>query len=115
MKTPEWTKPAIYGAAVGAIALAIVGFGWGGWLTGSKAERLAADHARAQVVAALVPICVEQSRADPEQAGRLAEMKAASSYGRSEVVMKSGWATMPGTTTANRQVATACTAELIPS
>lgn len=115
MKTPEWTKPALYGAAVGALALAIIGFGFGGWLTASKAERLAADHARAQVVAALVPICVEQSRADPEQAGRLAEMKAATNYGRSEVVMRSGWATIPGTTAANRQVATACTEMLIAS
>jgi hypothetical protein len=29
MDTPEWLKPGIFGAAVGAIALAIVGFSVG--------------------------------------------------------------------------------------
>jgi len=38
MKLPIETKPALWGAACGAIALAIVGFSWGGWVTGKKAE-----------------------------------------------------------------------------
>ena len=28
MQSPEWLKPALYGAVGGAIALAIVGFSW---------------------------------------------------------------------------------------
>jgi len=30
MTTPEWLKPALYGVACGAAALAIIGFSWGG-------------------------------------------------------------------------------------
>ena len=38
MKRPIETKPALWGAAGGAIVLAIVGFSWGGCVTGEKAE-----------------------------------------------------------------------------
>jgi hypothetical protein len=34
-------KPACWGAAGGAIALAIIGFTWGGWVTGGHAKTLA--------------------------------------------------------------------------
>lgn len=112
MNTPEWLKPALYGAAVGAVALAIVGFSWGGWVTGGSAERMAAEHARNEVVAALVPICVEQSRQDPKVSETLAELEAASSYKRSDMVMAAGWATMPGSEDPNRSVAGACMDQL---
>ncbi len=108
MKTPEWLSPGLYGAACGAIALAVVGFGWGGWVTGGTARRMAADQAQTDVVAALTSICVEQSKRDPQLAERLALLKTTSSWSRGDVVMKNGWATMPGTTEANRLVASAC-------
>ncbi len=112
MKTPVWTKPGIYGAMVGAAAIAIVGFGWGGWMTEGKAKQLAASQSRAEVVAALVPICLEQSKRDAQLAARLTDLKAASSYNRSDMLMKIGWATMPGAADANREVATACLEKL---
>ena len=37
-ETKAAVKPALWGAAAGAIALAIVGFNWGGWVTGGTAE-----------------------------------------------------------------------------
>ena len=112
MKTPEWLKPALQGAAAGAVALAIVGFSWGGWMTSGTADKMAADKARLEVVAALVPICVEQSSQDPQLAETLAELKDASSYQRSNMLMEAGWATMPGSSDPNRQVASACMAAL---
>jgi alpha/beta superfamily hydrolase len=66
MNSPEWLKPGLYGAAAGAIALAIVGFSWGGWVTGGTAKQMASDLTRLEVVSALVPICVEQSKQDPK-------------------------------------------------
>jgi hypothetical protein len=108
MQTPEWLKPGLYGAACGAIALAIVGFSWGGWVTGGKAKNMASDQARTDVVAALSLICVEQAKHDPQLAERLTLLKATSSWSRGDIVMKNGWATMPGTTEANRQVANVC-------
>ena len=108
MKNREWLKPSPYGAAVGAIALAIVGFSWGGWVTGSAAETMASERAQQDVVAALLPICVAQAAADPENGVRMSELKETRSYQRAEVLMKTGWATMPGSVDPDRKLATAC-------
>ena len=102
MNAPEWLKPGIYGAAVGAIALATVGFAWGGWVTGGTAEKLAGNQAKLEVVAALVPICVEQSSQDPQVGDTLAELKSTSSYKRIDMLMRTGWATMPGSSNPSR-------------
>jgi hypothetical protein len=107
MQAPEWLRPGLYGAACGAIALAVVGFSWGGWVTDVKARQMAAEQGRTDVVAAL-SICVDQSSRDPQLVERVAAIKAASSWTRGDLVMKNGWATMPGTTEANRQVALSC-------
>jgi hypothetical protein len=112
MQTPEWLKPGLYGAACGAIALAIVGFSWGGWVTGGTARTMAADQSKAEVVAALSLICVDQSKRDPQLAERMEAIKAASSWNRGDLVMKNGWATMPGTSESNSQVARDCAAKL---
>jgi len=112
MNIPEWLKPGLYGAAAGAVALAIVGFSWGGWVTGGTAEKMASEQARLEVVAALVPICVEQSRQDPQVVATLAQLKDTSSYQRSDLLMKAGWATMPGSTDPSRDVARACMEKL---
>ena len=61
MKTPEWLNPGLCGAA----ALAVIGFSWGGWVTGGTARTMAADQSKADVVAALSLICVDQSSAIP--------------------------------------------------
>ena len=62
MKLPIETKPALWGAAGGAVALAILGFGWGNWTTGAKAETLATHRANTAVVTALAPICADRCR-----------------------------------------------------
>ena len=60
MKTPVETKPAVWGAIGGAVALAIVGFNWGGWVTAGKAEADAAKRTNDAVVVALAPVCVDK-------------------------------------------------------
>ena len=112
MNFPEWLKPGLYGAAAGAIALAVVGFSWGGWVTGGTAAKMASDHARLEVVAALVPICIEQSTQDPQVLATLAQLKDAKTYDRRDLLMKTGWATMPGSSDPDRSVATACMEKL---
>src|SRR3954453_523127 len=108
MQSPEWLKPALYGAVGGAIALAIVGFSWGGWVTGGKAEMIADQRARADVVAALKAICAAQANRAPRLPARGARLKAPASHARGELIMKNGWATRPGPAEPNRQVANAC-------
>lgn len=115
MTTPVWLKPLIVGAAIGAASLAIFGFGWGGWMTSGKANIVADDLARAEVVAAKVPICLYQSKHDPKVADILAALKDADIYKRNEMLMNTGWATMPGSTDADRVVAGLCMEKLAES
>jgi hypothetical protein len=108
MKFPAQTKPALFGAAAGAIALAIVGFGWGGWVKGSTAVAAAKQQADTAVVAALLPVCVGSFKSAADAAVNLAALKKISSWEQGTYVEKGGWANMPGTTTANSALARAC-------
>ncbi len=112
MKALVWLKPAIYGAAGGAAAIAILGFSWGGWMTENSAQKMASDQARMEVVSALVPICLDQSNRDPRVIETIASLKDAGSYQRSGMLMDAGWATMPGSSDPNHDVARACLAKL---
>ena len=53
MKIHPGVKPAVWGAVVGAVAFAIVGFSSLGWTLGSTAEKMATQRAETAVVAAL--------------------------------------------------------------
>ena len=108
MNMPANTKPWIQGAVVGAIVVAIVGFNWGGWVTGGTAAKNAAAASRDAVVAALAPICVERFRGQPDAVGKTDALMKGSSWDRGNMVEKSGFATMPGSTTADSDVARAC-------
>ncbi len=112
-ETKAAVRPALWGAAVGAVALAIVGFSWGGWMTGSAAETLATNRAATAVVAALTPICVDKFRQAADASANLTEMKKTTySWDQSKFVEKGGWATMPGSTEPNSAVAMACAQSL---
>jgi len=111
---PVWTGKALAGAAVGAIAVMAVGFGWGGWVTGGSAADMAKVESQKAVVAALTPICVKQAEVDPERATKLAALDATNTWQRSDEFVKTGWATMPGhEKPAARAVVTACLDELM--
>src|SRR5246127_5821456 len=108
-ETKAAVRPALWGAAAGAIALAIVGFSWGGGVRGRPAETLAKNSAATAVVAALTPICVEKFQQAADASANLAEMKKATyAWDQSKFIEKGGWATMPGSTEPNSAVARAC-------
>jgi hypothetical protein len=101
-------KPALWGAVGGAAALAILGFTWGGWVTGSSAQRSAESRGSSAVVAALAPICLAQFQQAADSVMQLAALKKVSSYDQTSYVEKAGWATMPGGATPSAGVAKAC-------
>lgn len=108
-KLLEQSAPFLWGAAAGALTLAIVGFSWGGWVTGGTAERVAGTRADEATVSALTPICVAQFKASGDAQNRLAALKATNKWEQGNYVEKGGWATMPGSTAEpNRAVAAAC-------
>lgn len=108
MRFPEWLKPGLWGAVVGAAGLAIVGFSTMGWVTGETAEKAAAQRAENAVAAALTPLCVQVAGKDPQLDAKLKQLVAESSWQRYEYVMKAGWATAPGAKDPNREVAEKC-------
>jgi hypothetical protein len=114
MKSPEWLKPGVYGAAIGAVLVGIVGFTWGGWVTGGTSNERARAMSRGDVVAAMVPVCLEQARADPEREAKLDKISTASTYQRRDALMATGWATVPGAEAPDRDIAQACLTALAP-
>ena len=96
MNIPVETKPVLWGLVGGAIAAAIVGFTWGGWVTGSKAETEATQRANAAVVVALAPVCVERFQRAPDVSANLAALKKADSWSQGDFIEKGGWATPQG-------------------
>jgi hypothetical protein len=117
MNIPIETKPALWGIAGGAVALAIVGFAWGGWTTGGKAESAAVTRANDAVVVALAPLCVDKFQRASDAPANLAALRKADSWSQGEFVEKGGWAALPGTHSAERvsAVAKACAGLLAPA
>jgi hypothetical protein len=111
---PQWIKPALWGAVAGSVLTMILGFSYGGWTTGDTAARLAKQNADMAVTAALVPVCIAQSKADSTVLKKMGELRLlTSSYEQRDFVTKTGWATVPGSADANSDVAEACAAALL--
>lgn len=109
MNTPEWIKPAAYGAVAGAIAVALVGFMWGGWVTGGSARSLAleaADTSRTDLAAA---VCAQNFLASDNARVNLAELKLLTSSMRQRTYIEDGdWAVMPDREESARATLTLC-------
>ena len=114
MQLPSQTKPALWGAAGGAVALAIVGFTWGGWMTTSTANKLADQRAESAVVATLTPICVDKFQQNGDATANLTALKNISSiWQQGNFVENGGWATRPGATSPDYKLARACAEKLV--
>lgn len=101
-------QPMFTGAVLGAVALAIIGFGWGGWVTSSTAQSQASKQVSTAVVAALAPICVANFRIDKDAAAQLIALKKANSWEQGGIVEKAGWAKIPGLASPDSDMARAC-------
>ena len=112
MQVPSELKPAAWGAVGGAIALAVIGFSWGGWVTGGTADKTAKEAADSAIVRVLAPICAEKFQQQADAGARLVDLMKASTWERGTLVEKGGWATMPGASAPSTGVARAC-AELL--
>ena len=63
----------------GAAALAIIGFTWGGWVTGSN-NRVGAAGVQTELVEALRPVCVDKFNRASDAPARLLELKKVASW-----------------------------------
>lgn len=98
----------LQGAAAGAVAALVIGFYWGGWVTGGTAKEMVQKSVSVALVSALSPICVDKFQHSADAAANLVEFKKVSSWQQGSFIEKGGWATMPGGQPANTAVAQAC-------
>ena len=113
MRVPVWIKPMVWGGVLGAIGIMIVGFSWLGWTLDHTTKRLVAEGRESAVVAALTPFCVTSYMKQPDAAQKLAVLRADSSpYTQRDIIEKSGFATMPGSTEPSSGLAAACATAL---
>ena len=109
----EYIKPFVWGLVVSAVLTMIIGFAFGGWVTGGTAQEMAKEMADEAVIDRLAPICVVQFNQDPEKDRKLKELKEKSSWDRKDYVEKQGWATMPGEKEPDSNVANECAKRLV--
>ena len=118
MKTPAFLSPYVdgnaptrllQGLAVGVVGTLIVGFSWGGWVSGSTAAETAEMAAQTATVQALAPICAAKFEAAANaDNGLAAKFAAVDSWKRDSHLIKAGWATFPGGAEPDNDVADAC-------
>jgi hypothetical protein len=104
------SKTLLVWSCIGSVAAAlVVGFVWGGWVTGGTARSMASaagDQGRHDLASV---ICVENFLASPDAQAKLVDLKAISSaYAQRQFIETGGWAVMPDKESAARQSADLC-------
>lgn len=85
----------LWAAASGAVATIVVGFAWGGWVTGGDAKHMASTAAADSRDSLVAAVCVERFQGAVDARAQLAELKLLQSYSRGSFIEKGGWAMMP--------------------
>jgi hypothetical protein len=108
IKTYLPTKGMVWSFILGAAAMVIVTLSTG-WLTTQSVVQQKAEAAR---TAALVPFCVANAKNDPlwnsKDPKHSSDAFYDKSWGQDSFVENAGWATMPGSDSADSNVADAC-------
>ena len=103
------TKTAVVWSCIASIIVTmIVGFTWGGWVTGGTALTLAEASGEDAVVKRLAPVCVVQFAQDARKTQKLQGLKETGTWEQADFVKKQGWATMPGEHEPDSKVAGEC-------
>jgi hypothetical protein len=108
------TKSALFWSCAGCVvATMIVGFVWGGWVSGGTARDMtqkAANDARAELAAA---VCVHQFGGGAAATAQLASLKAMDTWRRNTFIEEGGWVTLPGGAKPTAGAANICVEQLI--
>ena len=103
-ETAGKVKFGVWGLICGAVIAMIIGFAWGGWITGGSAQKMT-DEA---VLASQAAICVAQFMKQQNHQEKLTELGKVESWKRSEFIEKGGWDKMPGQEKSSSLVSQAC-------
>jgi hypothetical protein len=102
-----------WSCAACVVATVVIGFTWGGWVTGGTATRMAADAATGANAQMAAADCIIRFENGPDATAQLAALKKAESYNRSDLIEKGGWATMPGSKDPVQGAALICAEKLV--
>ena len=97
----------LQGAFAGVVATVVIGFVWGGWVTGGTATKMTSEAVEATQVTLYSPICVERYKANATSEQRAAFAKE-NDWNRDAVVERTGFATLPGSSSPSAAVADKC-------
>lgn len=98
----------LYGAVMGALATATIGFTAGGWMTRETARLITLSASERAVKSVATQYCVERAKSDPQSAEVLAELDSTFGIDRRKIIERTGWATPNGFDQPIIDVATAC-------
>lgn len=104
------SKTMLFWSCAGSVAVALlVGFTWGGWVTGGTAQKMAGaagDTSRYELASV---VCVERFLDAPDARAQLTALKAIdNSYRQRQFIEEGGWAVMPNKEKATRQAIDLC-------
>ena len=102
-----------WAAAAGAVATIVVGFAWGGSVTGGSAKRMAEAAAAGSRDTLVAAVCVDQFQAGGDAEAQLAALKLLQIYSRGLFIEKGGWAVMPDKSSASRAATSLCANQLV--
>ena len=93
-KEYQASKTVLFWACAGSVVVAtIVGFSWGGWVTGGSAQEMAEDSAAQARQELAAVVCVDRFMAAPDAGVQLSALQEIeSSYAQSKFVEGGGWA-----------------------
>jgi hypothetical protein len=116
------SKAVLFWACAGSIIVAtIVGFSWGGWVTGGSAEEMAEESAAQARQELAAVVCVDRFMAAPDAGAKLTALQEITSpYAQGKFVEDGGWAIIvPASSSTDyearadhREAAELCAAEL---
>ena len=86
-----------WACAVCVAGTMIVGFNWGGWVTGGTASKMAENSAGAARAELAADLCVDRFGRGIDAKDQLAKLKSSDSWKRASLVEEGGWVTVPGT------------------
>lgn len=106
MEQAAWT-----GVAAVVVTL-IVGFGFGGWVTGGSARKMAEEAAHTAHDQLAAAVCAHDFLRAANARERLAKLQSLEWWERDDKLIAGGWATMPGETEPGLGVAVQCATRL---
>ena len=99
--------------AIGSVvAMLVIGFGPGGWVTGGTAKKMADEAATASRNELAATVCAREFMRAADARTRLAKLQALEWWERDDHVAAGGWATMPGEKKSDGAVAEMCASRL---